>query len=179
MNKILMVFAVASVFLAPAPSLAVTYDFSFTGSTGTISGEIDGLSFGYSGPVPLLIVNSVPAVFNIPTPNQFFTTDPTHDSITVDGAGNVTAYDIFAEFQIYATLNLSSSCLTCNTISTDTPNGTFTDTALSPPVFTLVPSSTTPLPASAALFATALGLLALVFARRNRGTRLDLAGRFA
>jgi hypothetical protein len=133
MNKILLVIALsfASVTLASAPSLAVTYDFSYTGSLGTVTGEIDGLAPGYSGAVPLLIVDSAPAQFGVPTPNRFFTTDPAHDNIVVDAAGNVTSYDIFAEFQIYATPNLSSSCLACNNLNADNPNGTITDPALS------------------------------------------------
>jgi hypothetical protein len=183
MNKILLVIAlaIASTMLAPAPSLAVTYDFSFTGPLGTVTGEIDGLAPGYSGAVPLLIVDSAPAQFGVPTPNRFFTTDSAHDNIVVDAAGNVTSYDIFAEYQIYATLNLSSSCLTCNNFNADTPDGTITDTPLSFPTFTAVPSSPTPIPASAALFATMLGLVALIFSRRRNGTATSfkIAQRFA
>jgi hypothetical protein len=145
MKKILMVLSAAAVILAPAPSLALTYDFSFTGSLGTVTGEIDGLSPGYNGVVPL-----------------------------IDSAGNVTSYDIFAEFQVYATLNLSSACLTCNNLNADTPDGPISDIADSFPTFTAVPSSTIPVPTSAGLFATVLGLVGLIALRRKRGIRAQL-----
>jgi hypothetical protein len=175
MKKILMVLSVAAVILAPAPSLALTYDFSFTGSLGTVTGEIDGLSPGYNGVVPLILIDSAPPQFLVsPTPAKFFTTDPTHNNIVVDAAGNVTSYDIFAEFQVYATLNLSSACLTCNNLNADTPDGPISDIADSFPTFTAGPASTTPVPTSAGLFATVLGLVGLIALRRKRGIRAQL-----
>ena len=166
MRKMLGILSALLAMSAATPCMAVTVDFSFTDGTGTVTGEIDGLTAGTANSPFIIIVNSAPPQFLVsPTPAQFFATDSTHDTIVLDGAGDVVSYDLFAEYQIYATLNLSSSCLSCSSLSSDTGGGgTVTVTANALPIPTV---GGAPIPASFTLFATVLGCLA--FAAYVRG----------
>ena len=171
MNKALMALSAMAVISASAPCLGSTYDFSFTGSLGTVTGEIDGLSPGYTGPASAIYIDSAPAVFGLSNPPvEFFLTEPPNNFV-VDAAGNVTSYDLFAEFEAYIQLNLSSDCLSCNNLQF--PGTTIIDTAVSFP-FPNTSASTTPIPTSATLFATVLGLLALIAHRRKQGIRTNM-----
>jgi hypothetical protein len=184
--------ALAAVILTASSAPASTYYFAFTGSLGTVTGEVDGLSPGYTGPASDVFIDSAPAQFLLtPTPVRFFTTDPTHNNFVVDAAGNVTSFDLFAQFQIYNILNLSSDCLACsnpdcllctfNDLETDTLDGVIADTAVSFPTFSTTPPTATPIPNSAVLFATILALAALFICRREIGirTKLEIAHKFA
>jgi hypothetical protein len=180
MKKVLM--ALAAVLLASGPALAMTYDFSFIGSLGTVTGVVDGLAPGYTGPADIHVtINSAPAQFLSTTPAPFFATDDTHNNFVVDAAGNVTSFDLFAQFQIYVRLSLSSDCLSCNTIQADTLDGIIIDSALSFPTFSATTPAATPIPNSAALFATIFALVTLLVYGRNRGgrTKPETAGQFA
>src|SRR5262245_44116931 len=61
--------------LASTPGHALTFDFSFSNvsgnTSGTVTGEVDGLPFNGTAPATAVIVNSVPSVMPIPTPSSF------------------------------------------------------------------------------------------------------------
>lgn len=156
----------ASVIFAPVPSLAVTYDFSFTGSFGTVTGEIviDNVVSSYNGPVSHVYIDSAPPGYLLtPTPVEFFANTPSQDNIVVDAAGNVTSYDLLAG--LYPTiLSLSYISLPDNFLDGD-PG---TNTAISFPAFTAAPTGVPGPVAGAGLPGLALAGVGLILWLRQR-----------
>jgi hypothetical protein len=170
MNKLLTVLTAVSALLVAEPSQALTLYFSLTGADGTVTGEIDNLAANYNGPTSTIFVDSAPVGYVMPTPAQFFA--PTTNNIVTDAAGNIVSYDIIASYQAYIQLDLSSACLSCNFLDQGPP----TVTALSFPAFsTFPPTSETPIPGSATLLVTVLGLVALIVRRHHSNGRLKNA----
>jgi hypothetical protein len=174
MTKILMVLSAVAVLFASVPCRALTYNFSFDGQLGTVTGEIDGLAAGYNGPASAIFIDRAPLGFILQAPAEFFAST---NNFAVDAAGNITSYDLFAGYQAYIQLRLSSTCLSCNFLDQDP----LTNIAQLFPTFSAAPTSTTPIPASAPLFATILGLVALMaYWRKGRiRTNLKAVQRFA
>jgi hypothetical protein len=174
MRKTLGVVSAVLAMLTATPCMALTVDFSFTDGTGTVTGEIDGLTAGTTNSVDSVIVDTVPPQFGLvsPLPATFNLGSSPDRTIVLNAAGAVVSYDILsANFQDYAFLNLSSACVACSNLSSDSLNGTITLTANSLPI-PLVGS--TPLPASFTLFASILGCLALVAYARGIAVRPSL-----
>jgi len=72
-NMTLGAFACALVLaLASTPAHALSFDFSFTMTSGftpgTVTGHIDGLQDNATGPATAVFIDSAPPVFNLTTP---------------------------------------------------------------------------------------------------------------
>jgi hypothetical protein len=74
-NMTLGAFAFAcALALASTPGHALSFDFSFTNTTGggftpgTVTGHIDGLQDNATGPATAVFIDSAPPVFNLTTP---------------------------------------------------------------------------------------------------------------
>ena len=169
------VAAITFLALASGPASALTFDFSFVNTegnvTGTVTGEIDGLSNNASGqhatavsidlyPAGLGALGTVPISVPLPVSaeNQF----------TVDSSGllrsefflDVTptytlVLNSLAESQVF---ELTNSLFSAALRSVEDPTLTITTPS----------TSATPLPAALPLFATGLGALGLLGWRRKR-----------
>ena len=176
--------ALALLGLLPSPGHASTlnFTFSFTGGTsvspftGTVTGEIDGLTNNATSAASAVIIDTVtPAALTNPSPLPFNTFCGsnclvTSNSFTVT-AGVITAYD-FAVGSTTLT-GLWELELGAGTFPESFSNGTgvtqiniIDQSAIT--FAPVTPVATTPLPAALPLFATGLGALGLFGWRRKR-----------
>jgi hypothetical protein len=158
------------------PSNALTFDFSFTVGTGTVTGEIDGLTAGGTGEAAThVFIDSAPFSIGFPLPYDTIN-DSAVNSFDVNTSGQITSYRYNADVQsggsfVYdlcfggaCDYNLSIPALTVFLSTGLAPTGPHVATS----TITFTSPTATPLPAALPLFATGLGGLGLLGWRRKR-----------
>jgi hypothetical protein len=169
-----LIFAVCA-----SPSQALTFQFSFTGIGGTVTGEIDGLVDNDTSSATHLVINSYPALLDVGVAAPFDAV-ATADGIFYNSfavAGGVIQTYLFAAnhafqwggtggWQLCFSYNQQCQALAYLSDGTNTVSGsqvTFSQVAA------------TPLPAALPLFATGLGALGLLRWRRRRKNAAAIA----
>jgi hypothetical protein len=163
MGRVLM--AVTALLAILAPAHALTFDFSFTGADGTVTGQVVGLNDNTDNQQPsALYIDSYPSALGAICTTPCNTTASPWSVIT-------------DEFSVSAGAITSASYN-----AFDTTNGAALDFAYDPALdsdygdLARAPANetgnnlsfTTPIPSSVALFATGLGALSLFGWRRKR-----------
>jgi hypothetical protein len=165
--------------LWPAPSNALTFNFSFTNGTGTVTGEIDGLTAGGTNEAAThVFIDSAPFSIGFTLPHDTIGDTIANNSFNVNASGQITsfAYNAFVQqgtgFLYDLCFSSAGPCAFLSNpaltvfLSTGT-NGAGGNVATSTISFT---SSTgaVPLPAALPLFATGLAALGVLGWRRKR-----------
>jgi hypothetical protein len=177
----LAVTAIAAL-LTCAPANALTFDFSFTSSDGTVTGVISGLTAGTSAATGLTITSYPSALGSLgATPLSAISPNvptPGFNSFTVTGGEIVFAFYDIEEPSIGSPVFNFVICTSPSPCSPEqdylymVPNNGIPATAIADDItFTPVTSSATPLPAALPLFAGGLGAMGLFGWRRKRKTR--------
>jgi len=181
----LLAAALASASLAfAAPAEALTFDFSFTNTTGnfpgTISGQIFGLTDNSTSAATQVIVEGVPVNYSADFPTPTYPLDTTADATSISSnaftvvAGVITNANYFAnnstdpnQFQLEL---LTNSVTFAFDVEENGSSLVATGAALFTPEV-----STTPLPGALPLFVSGLGALGLLVKRRKRKNAATVA----
>jgi hypothetical protein len=172
MSQYIRALVAVFIVVGASPCQALTFNFSFTGIGGTVTGQIDGLADNTTSPAAHFIVDSYPLGLNVGV-SAPFDAIATADAIfynTFAVTGGVIQTYFFAAnhayqpggtggWQLCFSYNQQCQALAYLSDGTNTVSG-------SQIVFSQV--TTTPLPTSLPLFATALGALGLLGWRRKR-----------
>ena len=184
----------ALMLLSSAPSRALTIDFSFTdtlasppGVPGTVTGEIEGLTNGFSSATDI-IIESAPGALGLVTPFDALASSPgltlvQSNAFIVSNGNIITAALAFStnygappfyplNWQFCMAVNVGGYCGSPSGAYLLNGSGMEVATDVSP---TFTPVGATPLPAALPLFATGLGALGLFGWRRKRKNAATLA----
>lgn len=178
MRKLLISLAVTTATLASVPARALTFDFSFTDTigdvSGTVTGQIVGLSNNSTGPATALYIDSAPAGLDLSITTTFDVLSSTNtvdlNSFTVSG-GQVTAGAFQSLYKSGSSADFSLSLFyDCTDCSPSTSGQLVNEPGDSLAVQneTTLSISPTPLPAALPLFGTGLFALGLLGWCRKR-----------
>jgi hypothetical protein len=150
----------------------VTFDFSFTNGTATVTGEIDGLTAGGTGEAAThVFIDSAPFPIGFTLPHDTINDTVLHNSFDVNASGQITsfAYNAFAGGGFTYNLCLGDSCnfggdASLKVFLTSLVN----DAHVATSTINFTSPSAVPLPTALPLFATGLVGLGLLGWRRKK-----------